>query len=304
MRLLISLSSIMFLIIFTISQVVQSREQSARNKNRAFITFSGHSTPSEVEGITSIRQSADGRVELDFDFNCSATNCKSTLYDNDGFASIVTVLSEIQRESICDRSSVMNRNDWNIVKSFLKRRLEHFKNYCQQEVCKNPDLELSSQETRLPVTVMEHCGRVASKINPFLKNIDSYNYNPVNGFKYDAPHELTLLHELVNQTAGFHIYRVSPRPNPQDFIHGENIVNINNSSNIDTRIAKYHRDLLYSGISRQSSLCDGVRQGRFVKLLQLAPLPLPSKPGPVGPLMPKPPLPSRPLPIQQSGGIP
>ena len=91
-----------------------------------------------------------------------------------------------------------------------------------------PDLEISSQQTQLPVTMMEHCGRVASKINPFLKNIDSYRYSPRNGFRNGAPDELAFLHELITQSANSHIYNVSPRPNPQGFVHGESIINLNN----------------------------------------------------------------------------
>ena len=139
MKLSIHLFLITFLVVFVINLLVVQARELRRSNNQAIVTSSGQSEQvnqsEQVEGLTGVRGTSNGNIELDFDFNCSSINCQSTLHDDDGLASITTVLSEMQREGICDRSSVMDERDWNVVKSFLKGRLEHLKNYCREKVC-------------------------------------------------------------------------------------------------------------------------------------------------------------------------
>ena len=266
----------LFLIIFSItfitSQPAQSRNLK-RNNNRAFVTSSGNSTSDrshQVEGITGVKTGKKGNMELNFDFDCDSINCRTTLYDDDGLASIIAVISEIRREARCDPSNTIRQQDWDVIKSFLRERAEHLKNYCREKICQNPDTELSIGKGLYPTNIMEHCGHVVSIINPFLKHVDPSTPSPINIPRgtHESLHLSDSLYNSMEDVGEYHIYRVSPRPNPQNFVSGENVI-----STRETHIAEHHSKI-HSIKNTKSNLCHGVWQGRLANLLG----PLPSRP--------------------------
>ena len=269
----IHLSLIIFLVTFITSQTVQSRDLK-RNNNRAIVTSPGHSTSdqsNQVEGITSVKTGTSGNMELNFDFDCDSINCRTTLKDDDGLASIIAVISEIRREAKCDPSNNIKPQDWNVIKSFLEERAEHLKNYCREKICQNPDTELSIGRGLYSTNIMEHCGHIASIINPFLKHVDPSTPSPINIPKgtHESLHISNSLYNSIEDVGEYHIYRVSPRPNPQKFVSGENVI-----STRDTHIAEHHSKI-HSMEGVKSNLCHGVWQGRLANLLRG---PLPSRP--------------------------
>ena len=111
MKLSVNLTLIIFLMIFTISQVTQAQSPPVIN--------------GPVEGLTGVKTGTNGNMELEFTFKCdnnssrdfrkltsaiinpdsnrqgSSEYCKSTLTDDDGLGSVAAITSELRREIEC-----------------------------------------------------------------------------------------------------------------------------------------------------------------------------------------------------------
>ena len=309
MKLSVNLTLIIFLMIFTISSVVQSREPSRRNKKEAFITSSGRSASNpnnEFEGITGIREGKDGKIELDFDFNCNVLSCKQTLHDTNGLASIVAVVSELEREYACKKSGVNIKDmNWNLViKPFLKERAKLLRDFCHEEVSKHPPFAAVTSLHAKPMNIMKHCGDIVGNIQKFLDNPDTSNFCGEKKTENPPPPPPTRLHCLLPLSplrnmlynSPYHPYPVFYRPHPEGFN-----AQIGYISSGDSRIAMHHTNLRLlidrrgssldsrrisrldsRRISREGSeLCRGVKSGRLAELLRGRKPAIPSKPIPI-----------------------
>ena len=278
-----------------------------------------------VEGITGVRTGTNGNIELEFTFQCDNNSsqlfrkgatvitpgansqnspennyCKSTLTDDDGLASIVAVITEVQREIKCHDAP--SPAEWNIIKAFLKERAEHLRRYCHEVICNNQpnsefrepggsDRTTSRYDTRYEMygTVMANCGKMALGIEKFLTlsdhprirekkgpflNSGALTFNEV----FEPLQKLIISGEMYQPPGRFHHYNVTHHSN--GITRKESVWSPHSNA---TTIAKHHSRVRYIR-DRTESSCNGVHRGRLADLLrrQRTPQPVPKLPPPGG----------------------
>ena len=293
MRLSINLFLVIFLAIFTISQVTQAQRPPVINK--------------PIEGLTDVKTGTNGNMELEFTFKCdnsfstkelnnivnpdsgrqdSSEYCKSTLIDDDGLGSVTAVVSELRREIECQDH--LSQADWNVIRSFLSERAEHLRSYCYKTICNSQPNSRFSGEGGLgsrtdnltaDVTVMANCGRIATGIERFLR-LSSSHPNPIiapSGPIYannrrkvsfreilQPLRELFATGEMYTPPGRFHEYNVTHHSN--GVTRREFLWNTRRSD--APAIARHHVRSSDPRRSIDDPLCNGIRDGRLADLLR------------------------------------
>lgn len=170
------------------------------------------SNSAEGYGLTHIESfvGLKNKTNLRLHFNlCSSgvrtrADCQHTLEDDDGMASVATILFELKREYLCDDSLSKNSlvPNWNSLNPFFEKALDDLIDKCTQRVCDFPtdviNLESNTDSSNQTLYLMEVCGETVREADQFLEN---------------SPTRMTYKHleklaQLLDQ-AKYHIYKTT-----------------------------------------------------------------------------------------------
>lgn len=232
---------------------------------------------SQDYGMTGIERDGNN-LKLHFVFcNSDEQECRQTLVDDDGLASVVAVLSELKREYHCGQG-VTNLDDevpnWNQISVFLADHISRLQDSCQEAICESGDplasLQLYGASQPDAVYLIDHCGQLIRESEEFLKE---------NGSKNRVTYrDLEKLAGLLNKAA-YSLYTVSGKDTAESVIAPSRY----GQSSAIGRIAQHHRRIhsdrvieddqirYFTGGRRRRSYnhpsCRGVRSGRIAQLI-------------------------------------
>ena len=226
-------------------------------------------------GLGGIERDGDS-VKLQFLFCAANSSCeRQTLTDDDGLASIVTVLSELKREYRCGEG-VTNADDevphWDQISNFIEDRIIQLQDHCQEAVCRSDSRStLETHGTNKKIYLMEYCGEVIRKSEDAFEKLYVEKENKI------TYRDLESLASLLDK-APYNLYEVSGQSTGRSII-GE----LGQESVVVGPIAEHHLSVQIFGattspnnryfadglrkVSHRHRFCKGVSSGRLAGLI-------------------------------------
>ena len=209
---------------------------------------------SQNYGVRGIEKDGDN-IKLHFVFcNSDEPECRQTLTDDDGLASIIAVLSELKREYGCGEG-ITNVDDevpnWDQILSFIEDRISRLQDSCHDAVC-NANDPLSSLQlygTNEPeIYLIDHCAQLIKKSEEYLQGF--YSKDRV------TYRDLEKLAGLLDK-APYNLYTVSGKSTAESAI-----ASIHSGQSAIGQIARHHRTIQRDRVVSQDNQIQYFTEGR------------------------------------------